>query len=527
MIVLGLHKDPWHNTGACVISGPGPSPKISFLSEERLDRVKDSRAFPLGSTIACLAEVGVASVEDVDLIVLDYIENDLDWRLDQKQRPCSTENFLRNVDKSKIRLINHHLCHAFASFMTSPFDEAAILVVDGRGSLKQTQSLYHGRGNRIELIDTTDKIGIGLLYAAMTQQIGFGGLQEGKTMGLAPLGAYEPPLDLDFKAHFKDIETDYSHFCMDGNYALKDGELYLSSPKERARAAYEVQKECERAMLHLAEYAKQRTGCKYLCISGGVGLNSVANNVILKANLFEDIFINPAASDTGIPLGAAFYGYHELADQPRIAQELSPYLGPSYSAERIEEAISAFTGFSILRENVFEEAIDLLCKNLIVARFEGRSEMGPRALGHRSLLMSPLKAENKDTLNSRVKHREAFRPFAPIVMAEYCGEYFNLDRHSPYMLLVPEVLADKREIIPAVTHVDGTARVQTVTSEFNGKLYDILRAFNDRTGVPVLLNTSFNVNGEPIVETPEDAIKCFLGTNIDALLIEDILLIKK
>lgn len=523
---LGIHKDPWHNTGACAISGTHSDYDIAFLSEERLDRVKDSRAFPQKSIEACMHQTGVSDMSEFDAVVMDYIVTDQDWRLDQLKRPCSTENLLRNVSPERIHIIDHHLCHAYAAFMTSPFEEAAILIVDGRGSKRQTQSLFVGSGNSIKFIEGTDTIGIGLLYAAMTQHIGFGNLQEGKTMGLAPYGASEPSLEYDFGGVYDRIRTDYDSFCEDGSYALQQDIPTPSTFAEQARAAYETQQECERALLHLGAYARKVTGMPNLCLSGGVALNSVANNTLLKANIFDDIFINPAASDTGIPLGAAYYAHYALGKNERRAGEISPYLGPQYSKTRVDEAIALFAGYKVVRENALEQAIEMLSANKIVARFEGRSEMGPRALGHRSILMSPLIAENKDVLNARVKFREEFRPFAPIVMEEYSQDYFGIDRPCPYMLLVPNVRPEKRNVIPAVTHVDGTARVQTVTESFNGKLYNILEAFREGTGVPVLLNTSFNVAGEPIVETPEDAIKCFLGTDIDALFIEDILLVK-
>ena len=526
MKILGLHKDPWHNTGACVMVGEGASPDFAFLSEERIDRVKDSRAFPTGSTRACMDELGIVSEDEFDFVVMDHIERDDDWRLDQANRPCSTENFLRRIDPSKIHMIDHHLCHAYSTFMTSPFEEAAILIVDGRGSRNQTQSLFVGRGNSVEMIEMTDALGIGLLYAAMTQHIGFGMLQEGKTMGLAPFGAGGDTSIYPFNGRFDGIVTDYSGVCNVGNYSFKTEMPRAETLEEQALGAYAVQQECERAMLHLAAHAKEVTGAKHLCLSGGVALNSVANHTVHSSGIFEQVFINPAASDTGIPLGAAFYGYHALGGKPRKAHEVTPYTGPVYSNERVSSAIESFGGFEVVEEGAMERAIDLLADNKIVGRFEGRSEMGPRALGHRSLLMSPLRAENKDIMNARVKFREAFRPFAPIVMEELASEYFVIDQPCRYMLMVPPVHPEMIDVIPAVTHVDGTARVQTVSKEFNGRLYDIIAAFRERTGVPVLMNTSYNVAGEPIVETPEDAIKCFLNTNIDALLIDEILLVK-
>lgn len=524
MIHLGLHKDPWHNTGAAAISESAGELRLSMLSEERLDRVKDSRAFPHHSAIACLREVGASSPHDADSIVLDHIVRGDNWRLDQYRAPCSTANFLEDVDQKVIQVINHHLAHAYSVFYSSPFSDAAVLVVDGRGSNRETQSLFHATENGIRLVAQTSVIGIGLLYAAVTHEIKFGLLQEGKTMGLAPYGRRGTKRVFEFGGTFAGIVTDYSNFCADDSYDIIASHVPIESFDDRARAAFEVQEECERGMLHLAQFAKEQTGSEYLCITGGVALNSVANYRILNSSIFKDIFINPAASDTGIPLGCALHGYYAAGG--RIRADISPYLGPTYSDQAIEHAIKGFSGFSVIRQNAQAAAVNLLAKNKIVARFEGRSEMGPRALGHRSILMSPLIAENKDILNARVKFREPFRPFAPAVLEERASEYFAIDRPCPYMLLIPTVHQEKRHLVPAVTHVDGTARLQTVTRHRNGRFYDIIEQFGELTGVPVLLNTSFNVAGEPIVETPADSIKCFLGTDIDALLIEDILLIK-
>ena len=526
MIVLGLHKDPWHNSGAAMIRDDGMGPRLVCIAEERLDRIKDSRAFPDMSTQACMRELGVRSVEEIDLVVLDYIRHP-DWRRDHYKSRCRTDTFLSLVPPDRVRVTNHHLMHAYATFCSSPYEGAAVLIVDGRGSENETQSLFLATRGGIELVDRTDRIGIGLLYAAVTHTIGFGLLQEGKTMGLAPYGAGVGTPVFEFKGEFGGIRTDYSRFCASDSYDIVAPHRPVKTFDDKARAAWEVQQECERAMMHLARYAKEKTGERYLCLSGGVALNSVANNVILRSGLFEDVFINPAASDAGIPLGCALYGYHALARRPRLNLDVSAFIGPSYKQADIENAVAEFAGFQVVRNDSFHRASELLARNLIVGCVQGRSEMGPRALGNRSILMSPLRAENKDVLNARVKHREMFRPFAPACLEEFAEEYFVIDRPSPYMLLVPEVRPEKRSIIPAVTHVDGTARLQTLTKERNGHFYDLCKAFHATTGVPVLLNTSFNVAGEPIVETPHDAIRCFLGTEIDALLLGELLLVKK
>jgi carbamoyltransferase len=527
VIILGLHKDPWHNAGAAVIRDDGDGPQFANLAEERLDRVKDSREFPQLSTEACLKAVG-ASIDDVDLVVLDHIV-DADWRADHYRRPCRTDTFLADIDPAKIHVINHHLAHAHAVFYSSPYESAAILIVDGRGSKKETQSLFMATPAGITLIESTTTIGIGLLYAAVTQAIGFGNLQEGKTMGLAPYGAEVRGRIFDIPERFDGIVTDYSSLCIEDSYDMAVAPSRpIASFDDKARAAFDVQQACENAMLHLARHAKRVTGARNLCISGGVALNSVANFKILASGLFDDVFINPAASDTGIPLGAALYGYHAVMKRPKTYLPISPYLGPDYSETEIEAAIYEYAanGFTVVREHASDRAVEMLVANRIVANARGKSEMGPRALGGRSILMSPLVAENKDILNSQVKHREAFRPFAPAVLEEHTAEYFEIDRPCPYMLLVPQVKKDKQTVIPAVTHVDGSARLQTVSRDMNPHFYSLIERFGAKTGVPVLLNTSFNVNKEPIVETPADAIRCFMGTGIDALLIGDVLLVK-
>jgi carbamoyltransferase len=535
MIVLGLHKDPWHDSGAAIIKAGQGRVHFANLCEERCNREKDSRKFPLLATEACMRELGVTSIADSDLVVLDYIVRP-DWQNDWHRHPCDTDNFLRDVDPGKIHIINHHLAHAYNVFYSSGFESAAVLIVDGRGSEKETQSLFLATQEKIELIESTNVIGIGLLYAAVTQAIGFGLLQEGKTMGLAPYGAAVNKRIFHFPRRFDRMITDYSSVCVEDSYAMGIAHEPIVNFEDKARAAFEVQEETEAALLHLARYAFERTKAEYLCLSGGVALNSVANYEVLRSGIFRDIFINPGASDTGIPLGAALYGYHAILKRPRTYNGISPYLGPSYSADRVSDAIEAYRGsqfnqgaferFAVVEQDALEHAVEMLAGNRIVACFHGRSEMGPRALGNRSILMSPLVAENKDILNRDVKHREAFRPFAPAVLEEFTQDYFEIDRPSPYMLLVPTVREEKRDSIPAVTHVDGTGRLQTVDKMSNPHLYSLLQKFHQKTGVPVLLNTSFNVANEPIVESPEDAIRCFLSTGIDALLIGDYLLVK-
>src|SRR6266568_5350841 len=292
----------------------GDRPHLVMVSEERMDRVKDSRAFPERAIGACMADAGVRSLDEIDLVVIDYIRVP-DWRRDEFRTPAARGTLLERISPEKIHIINHHLAHACSTFYSSIYEDAAILVVDGRGSDNETQSLFVGEDRAIWRIEHTDRIGVGLLYAAVTNVIGFGLLQDGKTMGLAPYGANEAGELLRIRKAYDGIITDYSDLCVEGNYEVRRP-IAVDSFAAKALAAFEVQKECEEALLHLAARARERTGKSRLCLSGGVALNSVANFAILRAGLFDDVFINPACSDTGIPLGAALYGYHVIADRP-------------------------------------------------------------------------------------------------------------------------------------------------------------------------------------------------------------------
>ncbi len=525
MTVLGIHKNPWHNTGAALIHKDAKDEvKFAFISEERLDRIKDSRKFPINSINKVLELLSVKK-EQIDLIVMDYIM-DSNWKKDNKTLDEDIDPFFNGIDESKIVTIGHHLAHAYSTFYSSNFKQSAVLVVDGRGSQKETQTIFSADiNNGIELLESTDKAGIGLLYSSATQLIGFKLMQEGKTMGLAPYGTNKKILNCTPK--YSGIETDYSNMIHDNTYEFKTKvEFNKDDFNEKANVAFEVQQECENSMLHLARFAKERTKMEYLCLSGGVALNSVSNYKILQENIFEDIFINPACSDTGIPLGCALYGYHKVLNQPKDYDEISPYLGCSYNNEQILSAINSFSGYKVEKDEDLSKTVSLLVNNKIIGCHQGRSEMGPRALGNRSILMSPLETKNKDILNMRVKHREEFRPFAPACLEELASEYYYIDKPSPYMLFVPKVKDDKCDILKAVTHVDGTGRLQTLTKKRNKHFYNIVNMFYKKTGVPVLLNTSFNVANEPIVESPQDAIKCFLENDIDALIIGEYLLIK-
>ncbi|MFA6077249.1 MAG: carbamoyltransferase C-terminal domain-containing protein [Candidatus Paceibacterota bacterium] len=526
MIVLGLHKNPWHDTGACIISDKSGSFEVCSISEERLNREKDSRVFPERAIKACMEKLDIKSYAEIDFVVMDYIE-DKDWRKDNIEHKERIHEILKEFPEDKIIVINHHLAHASATYFSSPFNSASVLVIDGRGSNKETQSIFIAKDNQIKPLESTSKMGIGLLYSTVTRKIGFKVLEEGKVMGLAPYGKEYNRKIFNFPERFSGIETDFEDVMVLGKYELtKEYDKNIETLEDKKVAAFEIQDLCEKVFLHLANYAKKITNEDYLCLSGGSSLNSVSNYKVLKSGFFKDVFINPAASDTGIPLGCALYGYHVLGNKPKTYKEISPYLGPEYTINDIKKAIKEFSGYKIVRKDAKPEAVKMLLENKIISIFWGRSETGPRALGNRSIVMSPMIAENKDVLNARVKHRESFRPFAPAILVEHLQEYFDIPRPEPYMLTVPMVKEDKKKLIPAATHYDGTGRVQSVSKELNKNFYELIELFYKKTKVPVLINTSFNVAGEPIVESPKDAIKCFLGTDIDALLFENILLIK-
>ncbi|WP_460071548.1 carbamoyltransferase family protein [Streptomyces sp. YKOK-I1] len=472
--------------------------------------------------------------------------------------------------RSRTTLIRHHLAHAASAFHPSPFPEAAILVVDGAGSLfdgqgVETLTMSVGSGTEITEISkvfgtnwSTDGLrdtrvyqagdsdhSLGFLYKAVSRAIGFTLYEEGrwyltedgKTMGLAPYGTdrwrgeFHRRLDLlpegRYTLHLKDGGLlDFVEHALDG---LEGDERFARG----ADLAWAAQDLLETAVLHAARWLHRETGLTRLCLAGGVALNSVANGKILRDTPFTEIHAQPAAGDNGCAVGCAYYGHHVLGGHPRPrvpkARGAAPrpqthtYLGRSYGTEEIRAALDA-SGLPHRRvARPARLAAELLPRGALIGWFTGGSEFGPRALGHRSILADPRRAEMKDILNSKVKHREAFRPFAPAVLAERAADYFELDIESPYMLIVAPVREDRRREIPAVTHVDGTARVQTVTPEANGSFHELVARFGEITSVPVVLNTSFNDRGEPIVETPGQALAFFGPSQLDYLFLEDFL----
>lgn len=494
-----------------------------------------------------LLEVANITLDDVNTVVYSYRHNEIVRKFFYEKNP-----------KIEFIVPEHHFSHACQAFLPSSFNDAAIMVVDGQGvPMKRTGgdqlsgSLSYGNGIAIETLwEFPVKYSLGGMYAEFTHKLGFKTNQEGKTMGLAAYGTsaiYDvlrkdlkfESLDFNFRKIFKKglgfqnalyILPDYTSFLKQFEQRKK-GEEFTQVHKD---LAYAVQKLTEDVMVYLANWLYEKTGSKNLCIAGGVGLNCVANYQVLIRSKFENIFIHPNAGDNGLVVGQALYVYNILNKNPRVYIDTHDYLGKQYTEKEVENAVEKYRTDENLEIVKYENLNDLyvvmadaIADGYITSWFQGRSEFGPRALGNRSILADPRRHDMKDILNSRVKFRESFRPFTPSVLAERSHEFFELDIESPFMLLAPYVKSGKGELVPAITHADNTARVQTVSKEVNERYYGLISAFEKKTGIPMILDTSFNVADEPIVETPEDAIRCFLSTDIDVLTVDKYILKKK
>jgi carbamoyltransferase len=481
--------------------------------------------------------------------------------------------------KSPIWFTEHHLAHAASAFYPSPYDEAAILTIDGVGEWA-TATIGKGKGNGIEIIKELHfPHSVGLLYSAITYYLGFQvNSGEYKLMGLSPYGYIKSPQTSEFKekifSHLVDVHEDGS-ICLNMEYfdfatGLKMTnnagweKLFGFPPRkpesdirqEHMNLALAIQQVTEMIVIRMARHAREITGCRYLTLSGGVALNCVANGKLDRSGLFDDIWIQPAAGDAGGAIGAAFAGWHIGFGQQREAElpdgMKSSLLGPEFSNKEIEKTINRFNAVPVRYasfNNLCQDTAHLLSEGNVVGWFQGRMEFGPRALGNRSILGDPRNPEMQKTLNLKIKYREGFRPFAPAVVGESSNQYFSLGKESPYMLLVASVhqngcngnereeqpghhsiwdrLYQCRSAIPAVTHVDSSARVQTVNRQANPKFYNLLKEFSLLTGCDVLVNTSFNVRGEPMVCTPDDAYRSFMSTEMDHLVMGNCLFSKK
>ncbi len=544
---------------------------VAMAEEERFSRQKHTMAFPARAIQYCLGEAGI-TIDDVDHIayywdpglhVFDQIWHIVRYlpRSLALVRSRLTRNFLPMVRldstlrrelglsaRSKARRIHrveHHAGHAASAFLLSPFEEAAILSVDAVGEWASTW-FGVGEGDSFRKLD---EIGfphsLGMLYGSVTEYLGFRFASgEGKVMGLASYGDPEVYLPefrkivrLEPKGRFA-LDMSYLHYHLYGRgHWVSDKFVRIFGPprgraepieKRHQHIAAALQRITEEVGLHMAEHLHAITGKPNLCIAGGVGLNSVMNGKILQHGPFEEIFVQPAASDAGTAVGAALCIHSCLLGLPRPTPMKHAYWGPGFTDDEISETLAQYDGSLTYRrvDDPARAGAEIVARGEILGWFQGRMEFGPRALGNRSILADPRRHDMKDILNAHVKHREPFRPFAPSVIEECTGAYFTADYPSPFMILVFDVRPEKRETVPAITHVDGTGRVQTVSRETNLRYWSLIKEFERLTGVGLVLNTSFNVRGEPIVCQPCEAVECFLNTGIDRLIIGDYLVEK-
>lgn len=491
------------------------------------------------------------------------------WLQQKLFLPREIDKGLNNTYQGPIYFAQHHESHASSAFFPSPYEEAAFLTLDGVGEWA-TATWGVGRGNNIELKqEIRFPHSLGLLYSAFTYYTGFRvNSGEYKVMGLAPYG--EPKYTDLILEHLIDLKEDGS-FRLDQSYfnycqgltmtSEKFHRLFGAPPRcpesrltqREMDLAASVQAVTEEAMLRIARYVHKQTGLPNLCLAGGVSLNCVGNGRILREGPFDHVWIQPAAGDAGGALGAALFTWHEIFDQPRTVTQpdgqRGSYLGPAYDRETITSSLDAHNARyeSFDDEDALADRVaELLEAGMVVGHHSGRMEFGPRALGNRSILGDARNTDMQETMNVKIKFRESFRPFAPSVLEERAADFFELDATSPYMLLVAPVREERRKLmseeqqelfgieklhvqrsdVPAITHVDYSARVQTVHPSTNPRYYRLIKAFEKRTGYGVIVNTSFNIRGEPIVCTPEDAYHCFMYTDMDALVVGDCICLK-
>ncbi|NIM20217.1 MAG: hypothetical protein GTO51_08300 [Candidatus Latescibacteria bacterium] len=554
MYILGI-SCYYHDAAACLLKD---GEVIAAAQEERFTRKKHDLEFPKNAISYCLKAGGITARDLAYVGFYDkpFIKFERILYTYIATFPRSFPSFLKSVPlwlrkklwipqlirkeldyEGEVLMIEHHMSHAASSFLVSPFEEAAIVTVDGVGEWA-TATIGKGEGKKITLIkEIKFPHSLGLLYSAFTYYLGFKvNSAEYKVMGLSPYGKpvyYDKVRELisfekdgSFKMNMKYFAYDYGLTMTNSRFEKLFGQP-RREPESRLDqfhkdVAASVQKVTEEVVLGMAKYAYEKTGSKHLCLAGGVALNCVANGLVLREGPFEELFIQPAAGDAGGAVGVAAYIYYSLlGNERRYDMWKHAYLGPGYSTEEIKNFLDShdIRYKELSKDALLEKTAQAIIDQKVIGWFQGRMEFGPRALGNRSILADARNPANKDVVNLKIKFRESFRPFAPTVLEERCGEYFDLDAPSPYMLLVAQVREDKREI-PSVTHVDGSARIQTVRREVNPLYYDLISRFDEMTGCPVIINTSFNVRGEPIVCTPYDAYLCFMRTKMDVLVMD-------
>jgi carbamoyltransferase len=577
MDILGINA--FHGDASAVVLRDGQL--VAGVEEERLNRVKHWAGFPARAIGAVLDEAGVgltavghvAVSRDPRAHLLDKalfafrrrpglaaVKDRLSNLRHVADLPARLQGLGRGRFAGAVHNVEHHRAHAASAFYCSPFEEAACLTVDGFGDFLSSMAAV-GRGTRLEVLDEVAfPHSLGILYTAVTQFLGFPGYgDEYKVMALASFGR---PAFLEAMRRIVRLE-DGGRFQTDVDYFLHASEGVTMSWDDGAPVlgrlwsdrfldvfgaprrpedtlterdhdvAASLQAIYEETLFHRLRWLRKRTGLRSLCLAGGCALNSVANGKVRAETDFADVFVQPAAGDAGTALGAALHVWHHDLGGPRAFVMRHAYFGPSFAEGRVADALRArLPGFESGGDDgirvrrcpdaaaLFRDTAAALARGAIVGWYQGRGEWGPRALGNRSILADPRRAEVKDALNARIKRREAFRPFAPAILEERALDWFDGAQPDPFMVTVHPVRPAQRARVPAVIHVDGTARLQTVSRDTNPRFWSLIRAFEDETGVPMVLNTSFNEN-EPIVNTPEEALDCFLRTRMDRLVLGD------
>jgi len=560
MYILGISCF-YHDSAACIVRD---GILLAAAQEERFTRIKHDHGFPRHAIDFCLNYAGIA-IDEVDLIGFydkpiikferilytyfstfpkSFFSFTKAMPLWMKQKLWINHLIRKETGFQKdIIYAEHHQSHAASAFLVSPFKEAAILTIDGVGEWA-TATYGFGKDKDIEIIkEIRFPHSLGLLYSAFTYYLGFKvNSAEYKVMGLAPYGN---PIYYDKVRRLIDIGDDGS-FWLDMKYFAYDYGLRMTndhfsrlfggpprkpeSPLDQRHKdiAASLQAVTEEVMIKIANHLYRQTRMKNLCLAGGVALNCVANGRILRDCPYEDIFIQPAAGDAGGAIGVAYFIYNSLLKNERNFVMDHAFWGPDFTPEEIKNYLERrnVKYRYLSREELLKAVAKLIDQQNVVGWFQGRMEFGPRALGNRSILADARNPKNKDIVNLKIKFRESFRPFAPTVLEEKVSDYFELSKPSPFMLLVARVRQDRR-VIPSVTHVDGSARIQTINREHNELYYDLIKEFERQTSCPVIINTSFNVRGEPIICTPHDAFLCFMRTNMDYLVMDRFLMDKK
>jgi len=558
VISIGINYSQMHDSSAC-IARDGET--LFAVAEERLSRLKHDARFPVRAIQACLDFAGVKSA-DLDYVCFGWPAPRRMYFHDLRnylagQRSLNYSNVLNSTrlyasmrhqrgglgpferhfghGKAKVRYVDHHLAHGISAYAFSGFEDAAIVVIDGRGAWEAT-SIWRGHAGRLEHVLTVPwPNSLGLFYAQFTQYLGFTpNSDEWKVMGLAPYGSadvdlspFANPDDHPYRVHTRSLLGPDSSPTAGIEKVLGQSRKPESEINDRHKnVAFAVQDMCERAMFSLVRTAVEQTNCRNLCIVGGVALNSKANGKILASGMIDKLFVQPAAGDDGVCLGAALAPYLDGGGQLPMHTLRDASLGQSISDQEIERTLQTYKVRYSRLDDPAKTAAELIAFGKIVGWFQGRMEFGPRALGNRSILADPRDPEMNARVNNAVKFREWWRPFAPSMLAEASGEYLENAPDSPFMIITAQVRPEKRSVIPSVTHVDGSARPQTVERQIRPLYWNLIKRFGEITGVPVVMNTSFNLRGEAIVSSPTDAIRTFYSSGLDALVIGNFLVEK-